>query len=148
MKWHIKSFNELTNEELYQLIKARIDVFVVEQTCAYPELDNYDQQSIHYFLTINDEVAANVRILPANSKYAEPSIGRVMVVKKYRRKGYAKQIMQKAISYVTTDWGQDKIKIQAQVYLKEFYKDLGFKQVSDSYLEDNILHIDMIWERK
>lgn len=146
MDWFNKPFEKLTNDELYALLKLRVDVFVVEQDCPYPELDNYDQQAIHYFLKINEEFAAYVRILPSNSKYEEVSIGRVLVLKKFRRQGYAQQIMQKAIDYVMNEWKETRIKVQGQEYLKDFYSGFGFEQVSESYLEDGIPHIDMIWE--
>ncbi|WP_338066924.1 GNAT family N-acetyltransferase [Virgibacillus profundi] len=116
--------------------------------CLYPELDNYDQSSMHYFLIINGEIAANVRILPKDLKYPEASIGRVMVVKKFRGNGYARQIMLKAIEYVVQEWNENQIRIQAQVHLAKFYSSLGFMQISNTYLEDEIPHIDMIWERK
>lgn len=149
MEWHIKSFQELSNNELYQIIKARVDVFVVEQECPYEELDNYDQDSIHLFLKVNSEIAANVRLLPQGLKYEEAaSIGRVLVVKKYRGNGYAKEIMQKAIDYIANKWQADKIKIQGQEYLNKFYASLGFEQISESYLVDGIPHIDMIWQDK
>lgn len=148
MDWFNKPFEKLTNDELYALLKLRVDVFVVEQDCPYPELDNYDQQAIHYFLKINEEFAAYVRILPSNSKYEEVSIGRVLVLKKFRRQGYAQQIMQKAIDYVMNEWKETRIKVQGQEYLKDFYSGFGFEQVSESYLEDGIPHIDMIWEAK
>lgn len=144
MEWHVKTFQELSNEELYQLLKARTDVFVVEQNCPYPELDNYDQVSIHYFSKVNNEIAAYVRILPKESKYLEVSIGRVMVAKKYRGYGYARELMQKAIDFVVDDWAETKIKIQAQVYLENFYFSLGFRKITATYLEDGIPHIDMI----
>ncbi|APC47067.1 GNAT family N-acetyltransferase [Virgibacillus halodenitrificans] len=146
MEWCLKGYSDLTNEELYELMKARVDIFVVEQECAYPELDDYDQQSMHCFLKINEQIAAYVRILPANTKYKEVSIGRVLVVKEFRGKGYATQIMQKAIDYINNEWQERKIKIQAQAHLENFYNQLGFKKISEVYLDDNIPHIDMIWE--
>ncbi|WP_163971749.1 GNAT family N-acetyltransferase [Oceanobacillus halotolerans] len=148
MNWYRKSFQELTNKELYQLMKARVDVFVVEQECPYPELDNYDQEALHFFAKMDDEIVAIVRLLPADLKFKEASIGRVMVVEKYRGNGYATQIMEKAIKFITEEWEETAIKIQAQEYLKNFYGSLGFEQISESYLEDDIPHIDMIWERK
>lgn len=144
MNWYKRKFNELSIDELYNLIKARIDVFVVEQQCPYPELDNYDQLSIHYFLKVNNEVAAYVRILPKNTKYIEASIGRLLVVERYRGKGYAKKIMKNAIQYIKDEWKETEVKIQAQQYLYSFYSSLGFIQVSDVYLEDEIPHINMI----
>ncbi|MFD2627240.1 GNAT family N-acetyltransferase [Oceanobacillus kapialis] len=148
MNWQLKSFSELTNTELYKLLKARTEVFVVEQNCAYPELDDYDQGSMHLYLEDEGELAALVRLIPSGLKYAEASIGRVMVVKEFRGKGYAREVMEKAINVIANDWKEAKIKIQAQEYLKMFYESLGFKQVSDPYLDDGILHIDMFWESK
>ncbi|MFD1361966.1 GNAT family N-acetyltransferase [Lentibacillus salinarum] len=148
MDWYIKTFKELTNDELYDLMKLRVDVFVVEQECPYPELDSHDQQAIHYFLKIAGEMAANVRILPAGSKFNEASIGRVAVAEKFRGNGYGKELMRKAIDYTTTVLAEQQIKIQAQKYLKQFYSDLGFIQISDPYLDDDIPHIDMIWNNK
>lgn len=146
--WYTKSFQDFSPDELYQIIKARIDVFVVEQTCPYEELDNYDQEAIHYFLKTENEIVAYVRILPKGLKYPEVSIGRVLVVRKYRGNGYAKQIMQKAMDFVKNEWDEHEIKIQGQEYLHTFYSSLGFKQISEIYLEDDIPHIDMIWTGK
>ena len=145
MKWSLKTFQSLTNNELYTILKARIDVFVVEQECAYEEIDNYDQESMHYFLTIDNQVAAYVRILPSNTKYKEVSIGRVLVTKNHRQNGYAKLIMRKAIQFITEEWQENDIKIQAQAYLHKFYSELGFEQISEIYLDDDIPHIDMKW---
>src|SRR5699024_6560905 len=142
MKWYAKKFNDSSVNELYNILKARVDVFVVEQACAYPEIDNYDQKSLHLSLEVDERLAAYVRILPAHSKYKEVSIGRVLVVKEYRGQGYAEEIMKKAIDYVMTVWEENTIKIQAQHYLSEFYSNLGFEQITDIYLEDDIPHID------
>ncbi|WP_042142368.1 GNAT family N-acetyltransferase [Paucisalibacillus sp. EB02] len=144
MQWHSKNFNELTNHELYSILKARTDVFVVEQNCAYPELDNYDQESIHYYGTIKNEIAAYVRLLPKGLKYEDAAaIGRVLVSKKFRSHGIAREIMERSIDFIVDEWKENNIKIQAQDYLKDFYRSLGFIQISDVYLEDGIPHIDM-----
>ncbi len=148
MNWSLKSFNDLSVDELYNILKARVDVFVVEQACAYPEIDNYDQQSSHLFLQDDEKLVAYVRILPKKTKYDEVSIGRVLVVKEYRGNGFAEEIMKKAINYIFTDWGEKTIKIQAQQYLNDFYSSLGFEQITDIYLEDDIPHIDMILKKK
>lgn len=148
MNWCIKTFHELTNEELYQLLRARVDVFVVEQACPYPELDNYDQKAIHYFLKEGKAIVANVRILPKGLKYAEVSIGRVLVTANYRKKGLARELMQRAMTYANTEMDADQIKIQAQTYLKSFYQSLGFQPMTNTYMEDGIPHIDMLWKQK
>lgn len=144
MTWTLKKFQDLSVFELYSILKARVDIFVVEQSCAYPEIDNYDQQAMHLFLKNNENLIAYVRILPKHTKYNEVSIGRVLVLKDYRFQGYATKIMQKAIHYIINEWQEQTIKIQAQHHLKKFYSSLGFKQISDVYLDDNIPHIDMI----
>ncbi|HLQ83813.1 MAG TPA: GNAT family N-acetyltransferase [Pseudogracilibacillus sp.] len=144
MTWTLKKFQDLSVFELYSILKARVDIFVVEQSCAYPEIDNYDQQAMHLFLKSNENLIAYVRILPKHTKYNEVSIGRVLVLKDYRFQGYATKIMQKAIHYIINEWQEQTIKIQAQHHLKNFYSSLGFKQISDVYLDDNIPHIDMI----
>ena len=144
MTWTLKKFQDLSVFELYSILKARVDIFVVEQSCAYPEIDNYDQQAMHLFLKSNENLIAYVRILPKHTKYNEVSIGRVLVLKDYRFQGYATKIMQKAIHYIINESQEQTIKIQAQHHLKNFYSSLGFKQISDVYLDDNIPHIDMI----
>lgn len=148
MNYEIKSFQELTNNELYQILKARVDVFVVEQKCPYPELDTFDQGAMHYYLKNGQDIVANVRILPGGTRYGEASIGRVLVTQGYRKQGYARAIMNNAIKYIQEEWNESRIKIQAQVYLEKFYQSLGFKRVSNEYLEDDIPHVDMIWEGK
>lgn len=148
MEYVIKTFDELTSKELYQLLKVRVDVFVVEQTCPYPEIDDYDQHAIHYFLKEKNNIVAYVRLLPSRSRYKEASIGRVLVTQEYRKCGYAREMMKKAIKYINNEWKETKIKLQAQVYLENFYTSLGFIRTSAEYLEDNIPHVDMIWEQK
>ncbi|GIO27157.1 GNAT family N-acetyltransferase [Ornithinibacillus bavariensis] len=147
MHWQLKSFNELTVQELYGILKARTDIFVVEQECPYPELDNYDQKSLHYYLTVEGEIAAYVRLLPKGLVYKEtPAIGRVLVVEKFRSRGYAREIMENALHIIDEKWQESSVRIQAQAYLKGFYESLGFQQISSEYLEDGIPHIDMLLE--
>ncbi len=148
MNWHIKTFEELTNDELYGILKARVDVFVVEQKCPYEEIDNIDQKAIHYFAESNGNIAALVRILPKNTTYEEVAIGRVLVVEEFRGTGLGRTLMERAISFVQEEWNEKEIKIQAQTYLQAFYESLGFKQVSDVYEEDRIPHIDMLLQTK
>lgn len=144
MNWHIKKFEELTNEGLYRILKARVDVFVVEQECPYEEIDNHDQKAIHYFAEKNGSIAALVRILPKHMTYDEVAIGRVLVSKEFRGQGLAREIMKRAISFVAEEWNENTIKIQAQTYLQAFYESLGFEKISAVYEEDQIPHIDMI----
>jgi ElaA protein len=146
MQFEIKEFEDLTTAQLYKIIKARIDIFVVEQNCPYEECDNKDYDSIHIFSQENNEIIAYLRIIPAGVSYKEPSIGRVLVAKEYRRQGIAKKMMNKALVYISNNFENDSIRISAQKYLLDFYKSLGFEEVSDEYLEDGIPHHEMLYK--
>lgn len=148
MQYIKKTFSMLSTAELYQIMKARVDVFIVEQECLYPELDNHDQQAVHIYLQTGSVIVAYARLLPKGTAFPEVSIGRLLVVSKYRGNGYAEAIMRKAIIHLSEQWDESVIKIQAQTYLHAFYSSLGFNQITEAYLEDGIPHIDMIWKRK
>ncbi|WP_226038184.1 GNAT family N-acetyltransferase [Aquibacillus saliphilus] len=147
MEWHLKTFDELTTSELYKIIKARVDVFVVEQNCPYHEVDNYDQVSSHLFSEVDGIIVAYSRLIPKENIYSEASIGRVLINKDYRGKGCATKLMEKSIDIITETWKENEIKIHGQEHLRHFYRSLGFKEISEVYLEDNIPHVDMILHR-
>ncbi|OLO39077.1 GNAT family N-acetyltransferase [Alkalihalophilus pseudofirmus] len=147
MDWKMKSFEELTNLEVHNILKERTNVFVVEQSCAYHEVDGYDLVSHHLFKENDGDVIAYLRILPSNSKYEECSIGRVIVKKEYRRTGLAKDMLTRAIEIIENELNETKIKIQAQQYLEHFYGTFGFKTVSEVYMEDDIAHVDMVYSK-
>jgi ElaA protein len=142
--WIIKSFNELTTIELYSYLQLRVNVFIVEQSCPYPELDGYDLDSYHLTYIENDEVLAYARILPAGIKYQRISIGRVIVDQKSRGRGLAKELMNQAIEFSREKWPNTDIQLQAQTYLKHFYGSFGFIEISEEYDEDGIPHVDML----
>ena len=147
MEWKIKSFNQLDRDELYELLKLRVDVFVVEQNCPYPEIDGKDRhpETLHLIgLNQNGELLAYLRILPPGLSFKQVSIGRVVVGKKSRGKGISDTMVQKALDHIKSTWPNESIQIGAQVYLKAFYESHGFEGASESYLEDGIPHIDMI----
>lgn len=146
MEWQIKHYNELSKDKLYRIIKLRIDVFVVEQNCPYPECDNKDQDSHHIYAIKDDDIVAYARILPKGISYSEVSIGRVLVNEKYRGIGLGKELIIRAIKYVKEELKEDEIRISAQEYLLDFYKILGFEQVSGIYLEDDIPHVEMLYK--
>ena len=148
MDYFLKQFHQLTVDELYGILKLRAEVFVVEQDCAYQDLDGKDSLACHMFLKDGDEVVAVLRILPENVAFEDMAIGRVVVSEKYRGRGIAKKIMKNAIDYITTDLGMDKIRLSGQAYLIRFYEDLGFRKVSDVYLEDGIDHFEFLYEVK
>jgi ElaA protein len=144
MELYLKKFEELSKEELYKIIEARINIFVVEQDCPYPECDNKDQESFHLFFKDQDQITAYLRIIPSGISYAETSIGRVLVKKAYRRSGLGQRLMQQAISFIKNELAEDAIRISAQEYILNFYQKLGFEIVSDRYLEDDIPHFEML----
>jgi ElaA protein len=146
MELHIKKFAELTNQELYQILETRINVFVVEQNCPYHECDNKDQKSFHLFYLDQKQITAYLRIIPPGISYQEASIGRVLVKNEFRKKGLGFKMMQNAISFIKENLDSDIIKISAQEYILDFYKELGFEVVSDRYLEDEIPHYEMIYK--
>ena len=134
----------LTPLELHDLLKVRVDVFVVEQECAYPEIDGKDTVCVHVLgKNDNGTTLATARIAPAGVIYSEVSIGRVAVDKSLRGTGIGKAVMEYAMKYCETTLNASTIKIAAQLYLKKFYSDFGFTQISDIYLWDGIEHIDM-----
>ena len=138
---HQKSFLELTVEELYELLRVRSEVFVVEQDCVYQDLDNDDQKSIHLWLTVVDKVVALARVCPAGTHMQEVSIGRVITTE--RGKGYGKHIMLHAIEAAKEHFDAKQIDIEAQEYAKGFYESVGFKQSSETFMLDGIPYIKM-----
>ncbi|SDN75745.1 GNAT family N-acetyltransferase [Alkalicoccus daliensis] len=142
MNWNIKTFGELTAEELYDILQARVNVFVVEQECPYPEVDGYDKKSWHLIGRENGEIKAYARLFPHGITYQEASIGRVLVHKNKRGTGLGKELMERAIAFIEST-GEPVIRIQAQEYAERFYASFGFSRISDVYLEDDIPHIDM-----
>lgn len=142
--WHIKSFNELSNKQLYDILQLRSDVFVVEQNCAYLDLDGKDKQSLHIYATYLDKVVACSRIVPFGLSYPQISIGRVAVSKEFRAQKLGRQLMRFSIDKVQSEFGPCDIQIGAQVYLKKFYESFGFSCVSEPYDEDGIMHVDML----
>lgn len=146
LQWQSKQFQQLNNYQLYEILKLRVDVFVVEQNCPYPELDNKDIHIETHHLTAhhNSNLIAYARILPPGLSYQEISIGRLAVEETTRRKGIGSMLMKKCLEETDKIWPGSSIKISAQEYLKEFYEKFGFVKISDSYLEDNIPHIAML----
>ena len=140
----IKSFSDLTKEELYNILSLRSEVFIVEQNCAYQDIDQKDQFALHVFLKKNNQIIAYTRIFKPNDYFEYSSIGRVVVLKKERASKIGSQIMSFSIKKIEEIFNETKIKISAQKYLISFYEKLGFKSIGEEYLEDGIPHIAMI----
>ena len=144
MVFTLKTFDELTTTELYNILKERTAVFVVEQQCPYPEVDGKDLQSYHLYKEENGEILAYLRILPPGVSYTELSIGRVLVKKEYRGQRLAQELMTEALHFIHEELKETTVKIQAQDYLRNFYASFGFEPISDTYLDDGIPHVDML----
>ncbi len=139
----IKKFDELTLNELYDIMKLRVDIFVVEQNCPYGELDNKDMESIHILYKEDGEIAAYLRIIPKFLSYDSVSMGRICVKQEFRSRKLGREIVKDAINYIEKDMKEYIITIGAQEYLKDFYASFDFKPISDVYDEDGIKHLDM-----
>jgi ElaA protein len=142
--WHYKKFEDLNSAELYEILRLRTEVFVVEQNCVYQECDGKDKKSKHLWLEIEGKIATYCRIVPPGISYSEPSIGRVVTHPKFRNLKLGNQLMKYAIQISENHFETKTIRISAQSYLKNFYENLGFQQVSEEYLEDKIPHIEML----
>ena len=140
MEIKILSFDELDNDQLYALLKLRVDIFVVEQNCPYPELDNKDQTALHMLGTQSNELVAYLRVY-FNMDAAV--IGRIITHEKHRKKGLSSQLIEEAMNYIKNHSSSKSIKLQAQEHLVSYYSRFGFKPVSDRYVWDGIPHIDM-----
>lgn len=143
MKIEVKKFDELSNTELYEALRLRAEVFVVEQDCIYNDIDGMDQQGLHVLAKVDGRIIGYTRLLKAGTRFKTASIGRMVVDKDYRFKGYARAIMEHSIDYIHKSWNESIIHISAQQYLKGFYGSIGFKIVTDPYLEDGIPHVGM-----
>ncbi|WP_321278593.1 GNAT family N-acetyltransferase [Vibrio sp.] len=143
--WITLPFSQLTTLQLYELMRLRVDVFVVEQTCPYPELDGKDTlNGVYHLLGYNDdELVACARLLPAGTTYDNVSIGRVVTKKTARGGGLGHKLLEEALTQCEALWPEQTIDIGAQEHLIEYYSRHGFDVISDSYLEDGIPHVDM-----
>ncbi|TYR31748.1 GNAT family N-acetyltransferase [Sphingobacterium phlebotomi] len=144
IEYFIKVFDELNTMELYQILKLRNEVFIVEQCCAYQDLDDKDLDSYHLMCFVNDKLAGYTRLLPPNVSYDEASIGRVVIGSDFRGLTLGKKLMENSIASCKELFGSSAIRISAQTYLTKFYNALGFIETGEPYIEDGIPHIEMI----
>jgi ElaA protein len=146
LHWIALPFSQLSLKQLYDLLKLRMEVFVVEQNCPYQDNDGKDEKSYH-LLGINPEglVLAYARILPAGLAFREVSIGRVCTSASVRKNGSGKELMRQALLFIKNTYGGVPVRIGAQLYLKRFYSGLGFSAEGEEYLEDNIPHVEMVF---
>ncbi|MZI92362.1 GNAT family N-acetyltransferase [Vibrio sp. CAIM 722] len=145
INWQCVSFDELSTRQLYEIIKLRVDVFVVEQNCPYEELDNKDHQSgvKHLLGYLNDELVAYSRLLPAGISLQHLSIGRVITKQSARGSGLGNQLLEQAINHCNQYWPNQIIEIEAQAHLQKYYEHHGFVKHSEPFMLDGIPHIEM-----
>ena len=140
----IKTFNELSSQDIYSILQLRSEVFVVEQNCVYQDIDDKDQYALHLLLKKDDYLIGYSRIFKAGDYFKEASIGRVLVKKQDRNNRHGSLLMELSIKAIKDHFKENTIKISAQTYLKKFYNELGFDPIGEEYLEDGIPHIAML----
>jgi len=143
VNWTIKRFDELTLDELYNILQLRNEVFIVEQNCVYKDLDGKDRSAWHLMAVENDRLVAYTRILPPGVSYNDAAIGRVVTSSLKRRSGLGRELMKRSIEACRIFFGKTSITLSAQVYLQSFYESFGFMPVGEEYLDDGIPHIKM-----
>ena len=145
MELTVKHFSQLTRDELFAIYTLRVAVFVVEQQCAYPEVDDADKTAYHLWLSDAGGIQAYLRVLPPHATFDTASIGRVIAVK--RRQGLGGRIVAEGIRAAREKFGAEAITIEAQTYARSLYEKAGFVQSSEEFLEDGIPHIQMVWRK-
>ena len=142
MKLEVKPWSELSRKEINDIFSLRSEVFIVEQDCAYQDVDGKDDKADHILLSVEEELVGYARVFNENIYFKEASFGRAVVKKKDRGEGYGHLIVDKALEHLKTK-KQSPIKISAQSYLKDFYSSHGFVAKGEEYMEDGIPHTAM-----
>jgi ElaA protein len=142
INWQWCHLQDLSTDQLYAVFAAREAVFVVEQNCAYQELDGLDAEAVHLVAWSGSEVAAYLRVLEPGSRFEQISIGRVMTAKAFRGRRLGRECMERALRHIDEVYAED-VRISAQSYLEQFYRSFGFETASQPYMEDGIPHIEM-----
>jgi ElaA protein len=143
--WYIKTFKDMSIDDLYKIVQLREKVFVVEQECVFLDADGLDLQAVHiYTKTDNGDISAYLRVLPPGIPYCEPSIGRVVVAIESRGQYLGKELMLQGIHYTKKHFPEHHIRIAAQLYLDSFYTALGFRAIESPFLLDGINHQYML----
>jgi len=139
--WYVKTFNELSSFELYDILKMRSEIFVLEQKSAYQDVDGIDLEAIHLFKKVGNDIQAYLRLY--EMKNGAMSFGRVLVPKSFRGQGLARVLLKQALDYLNENHSEKSVIIQAEEYLKNFYSSFGFEIVSERYLDVGIWHVEM-----
>ncbi|MCB0280682.1 MAG: GNAT family N-acetyltransferase [Calditrichaeota bacterium] len=146
INWIAKRIDQLNPRDLLDLLRLRQDIFIIEQRCIYPDIDSYDYLAVHFIgrRKTDDQLIAYSRLLPGNSKYEYPSIGRIVIAKEVRGQKLGQFLINESINYCQKLYPESAISIGAQLELETYYQQFGFKRCSEPYDDDGILHIDMI----
>jgi ElaA protein len=147
-EWQCSSFDELSNHELYAVLAARQDVFILEQQCFYADFDGLDLQAHHVLAWVSidgkRQLGAYLRVLAPGVKYTEMSLGRVLTTKAARGGGIGRELLAQGIAHAERLHPGHRIRIGAQRYLERFYQGFGFQTITEPYDEDGIMHVDML----
>jgi ElaA protein len=146
--WHFAPFARLTPQQVHDLYRLRLAVFVVEQNCVFQDIDGVDPQCWHLLGYSASGLVAYCRLLPAGLKFAEPSIGRVITAPSVRGTGMGRVLMREAMMRARELWPGQALRIGAQAHLENFYNEFGFVKDSEPYDEDGILHIEMLRKQR
>jgi ElaA protein len=144
IRWQWCRLGELSAAQLYAVLAARVAVFVVEQNCAYQELDGLDADAEHLIAWSGAEVAGYLRVLAPGTRFADPSIGRIITSKPFRGSGLGRELVAKGIARARERYPGKPLRMSAQAYLQKFYREFGFETASEPYLEDDIPHVEMV----
>jgi len=144
LEWQWCRLGELSAEQVYAVLAARVAIFVVEQNCAYQELDGLDGEAEHLIVWSGKEVAGYLRVLGPGTRFEDPSIGRIITTQPFRGSGLGREVVAKGLERTRMRYPGRPVRISAQKYLEKFYRDFGFVTVSEPYLEDGIPHVEML----
>jgi ElaA protein len=142
--WRFAAFDTLSAGELYEVLQLRSEVFVMEQAGIYQDMDGFDQAAVHVLGTSDSQLVAYARCFAAGVKFAEASIGRVIIRQVLRGSGMGHELMRQAVDCVARQWGVQPIRIGAQARLEKFYVQHGFVTTGEPYIEDGIPHVEML----
>ena len=143
MEINTYNFSSLNTDQLYRLLQLRSAVFVVEQDCVYQDIDGKDKKALHILGTVEGNIVAYTRVFKPGDYLEKAAIGRVVVASDFRKRDFGQAIMQASIAAVENHFNTTAIGLSAQTYLLNFYNDLGFSALGETYLEDGIPHIYM-----
>lgn len=146
--WSLVEFDRLKPSNLYKILQLRQDVFIVEQNCSYNDIDGLDDHCLHLTGYYKDDLAGYLRIVPPGKNFSEPSLGRIIVDRRYRSKGVGSKLIRHGIKHTRNLYNNTPIRIEAQAYLQSFYESLDFETVSAPYDKDGIPHIQMLLNQK